>query len=497
MGKLCLKGELSYPVRLRLFFEECGGGLIKFGQVLSLRHDFLSDEYTNELLNLLAKVPAKSFPEMEKVFLSEMGVLPKQFFREFDPAPLASASIGQVYKAVMKDGSRVAIKIQRPGVKELFETDFIVLTVLASVIDLLPYFQAIGLRAVVKEFTKWSRRELDFRNEGRAAEKFYRASQNETDVIIPRVYLEYIKARVLIMELKEDFFLVEEIMRRVKVDIFFTIELKEKFGIDTEALVRRFILEEMRQYFVNGFFHADPHPANIFFAPGNKLGFFDYGIVGVATSKRLSFIRAIHAITTGDLYLASKYFLTFAKKNFEKELAIFKAQGERIEEKYEKVLEKIEDIMVDNFRLDLEEILAPWYKEKGKNTMLVVPRIIWAVRKYHVHLPSEIVLFFRTLAIADMVALRLTPTFDMIATLRNFFEIHPLPELEKIVAEEEHAPEEDSEEIEIYQNLSYEALIEKKERNKEVLEIARERLTNLILSYAENYDEVRQLLVSS
>ena len=207
-------------------------------------------------------------------------------------------------------------------------------------------------------------------------------------------------------------------------------------------------------------------------------------------------MRAIYAITNGDLYLASKHFLTFAKKNFEKELSIFKAHGEKVEEVYQKVLEKIEEIMVDNFRLDLEEILAPWYKEKGKNTMLVVPRIILAARKYQVHLPMEIVLFFRTLAIADMVALKLTPTFDMIASLKYFFTLYPIERLEKIIEGESATVGEESEEVETYQNLSYEALLEKKQRDGEILEIAKERLANLVLSYAENYDEVRQLLVS-
>ncbi len=183
-------------------------------------------------------------------------------------------------------------------------------------------------------------------------------------------------------------------------------------------------------------------------------------------------------------------------KDFEKELSVFKARGEKIEAVYEKVLEKIEEIMVDNFRLDLEEILAPWYKERGKNTMLVVPRIILATRKYQVQLPMEIVLFFRTLAIADMVALRLTPTFDMIASLKYFFELNPLEKLEKMVAEGGLSEVEEPEEVETYQNLSYEALLEKKQRDSEILEIARERLTNLVLSYAENYDEVRQLLIS-
>src|SRR3989338_4090507 len=122
--RLLFNRRLTRPVRFRMFFEQAGGAFLKLGQILSLRQDFIPPAYANELLNLLSRVESLPWPKMRAVFLQEIGRPPEEVFRQFDDRPIASASISQVYRAQFANGERVAVKIQRPNVRKVFETDF-------------------------------------------------------------------------------------------------------------------------------------------------------------------------------------------------------------------------------------------------------------------------------------------------------------------------------------------------------------------------------------
>ncbi len=490
------------PVRLRLFFEQTGGAFLKLGQILSLRYDLLPEAYTDQLLHLLSRVKTLPIEKMKPVFRAETGHEPEELFAEFEETPIASASISQVYRARLKSGEVVAVKIQRPGIEEVFETDIVLASFLARVMSVFSFFRAWQLRELIQDFAEWTRRELDFRFETKNGAALREYSTASVRTVIPRVYEEWTTKRLMVSEFLEDIFSVDTVMRAVQENPAYRDKLLAEHQIDLKEMSYYFIADMMRQYLVDGFFHADPHPANIFFLPNNKLGYFDFGIMGEAGEERVYLLRIVYGILKRDLTYASQNFLGFSKSLFRREAELFKDRDKEAYEKYQKVIEKVEEIMVDNLRLDLEELLAPWYDAANKGnenrtneeTMAYVfTRMMMRTRKYGISLPNAAAIFFRTLVITGMVALRLEPSFDILQGLQRFFDDYPLYEAEEKIKERVAAPV-PKEEIDPLSHLSFEQFLELKEEEEDRLLMAKERLGDLIMSYAEKYEEIRKLL---
>lgn len=497
--RLLLDREISPEVRLRLFFERAGGAFIKLGQILSLRHDLVPPRYANELLNLLSQVEATPYAAMRRVFVAELGQPPESIFQRFETQPIASASISQVYRALLPDGSRVVVKIQRPEVAKIFETDFTLARLLGGLLSFFGVFNSFQVQEVVKEFIAWSRRELDFREELNNSQTLARHSDTHPRTVIPRSYVEWSTERVLVSEDMADVLSVETVLKELERRPNYREELAAKHAIWVEDLAYYFFFDIMRQYFIDGFFHADPHPANLFFAPDNRLGYFDFGIIGRAGRTRVNLLRIIYGIARRDLAFSSKYFLCFAKTAVSGEINLFKTKEPVTYRRYAKVIDKLEEIMLDNLRSDLEGILAPWYEEKtltGRQHLtssVVFSRVLLKTRDYQIYLPREVAIFFRTLVIADMVAVRLAPGFDIIRALNSFFESYPLGVAEELIASKT-CKADSSEDIDPAAHLSFEELLEAKEAEREKLGVAKERLINIVAAYAEDYEEIRQLL---
>jgi len=500
---------LTKEKRFKLFFERAGGGFVKLGQILSMRQDFLPPEYTEELLGLLSSVPVTDWSEMAEVFRQELGERPETFFKEIETEPIASASIGQVYRAKMKDDSIVAVKIRRPKVLDAFENDFILAGFLGELVGVFTFIKAMPVQDVIAEFIVSTRAELDFRNEAKNAAILGSHSEYHPDVIIPRPYLEHSSEQVLIMEFLSDITTAEKALKLLGEDQNYRHNLKKTERIDLDESAYLFVIDGIRQYFIDGFFHADPHPGNVFFMSDNRIGFFDFGLIGRAGKKRDVGARILYSIAHRDIYSTSKYFLSYAKESFEKELALYRQAGKALDEKYDAVLQKIEEIMIDNFALDLEEILTPWYEAvdagvegeldmkslRKKSASIVLSKIINMSLKYDITLPKEMILFFRSLSIADMVALRLNPHFDMMKAIQRFFHEHPLSTVEDLIKSGEHETAiESNGEIATMTGQSYEGLMELRLQDEERLQVARERLAELVDRYAEEYEEVRALL---
>ncbi|MEK7585304.1 MAG: AarF/UbiB family protein [Patescibacteria group bacterium] len=497
--RLLFSWRISRPVRFRLFFEEAGGAFLKLGQILSLRHDFIPLAYANELLNLLSRVPPQPWPEMEAVFLEEVGEPPEQVFKEFTGRLVASASISQVYYAVLKSGEAVAVKIQRPGIKLVYENDFILASFMGRLLSVFRFFDALQVEDVISEFISATRRELDFREELNNSLALLAHSAEHPQTIIPKYYSELSTERVLVSQFMGDILSVENVLAKLALDPSYAASLKADEGIDLETMAYYFVFDIMRQYYIDGFFHADPHPANLFFASGNRLGYFDFGIIGRAGATRIDLLRIVYGIAKRDLNFASRHFLKFAKSSIADEIELFKRKDKATYDRYSKVIDKLEEIMTDNLQADLEKIIAPWYEEQSGSdyhhltSSLVISRLIIKTRDYSIYLPREIVMFFRTLIIADMVALKLAPSFDIMKALNRFFDRYPLGVAEEMITSRSHevklAPE-----IDASEHLSYDELLALKEMEAEQLSLAKERLINLIAAYAEDYQEIRQLL---
>lgn len=495
--QLYFNNKLRPEEKFRLFFERAGGAFIKLGQILSMRYDLLPTSYTVELIKLLATVEIVPFSEMEKVFIDEQGSRPEEIFRRFDIEPIASASIAQVYYAVTRDGKEVAVKIARPGIDKIFETDFALASFVGGVIGIFNILKAVNINDVVDEFVTWTRRELDFTIEANNNLALSDHSTRHPNTIIPKVYPELSTKRVLVSEFMRDVFRVDDVINRKVVNPNFETDLLVHHRTDLRDMSYYFLVDGMRQYFIDGFFHADPHPGNIFLLSDNRLGYFDFGIMGEAGVNRLELLRVIHGLVEGDLAKVSRSFTEFSKDSLQDDLEIFRRFRKLDYRRYEKVINKIEELILSEFQADLEDVFAPWYdkraRDKNPSSSEIFAKLVKKVEKYSVYMPKEMIIFFRTLAIADMVCLALNPDFDMIKGFRLFFKEFPLNKAEEIILSGSHEKEISKKIIPVDEE-DYELAAERRAEELERLNIATERLIEMASYYAERYPEVRKML---
>ena len=282
----------SRPERFRMLLEELGPTFVKLGQILSTRGDMIGREYADELAKLAENVAPFPYSEVEDTIRRELGSSPDDLFREFSREPLAAASIGQVHTAKLKDGSSVVVKVQRPGIRRKIELDLAIMRYLASKLELhngeLARFQPVR---VVDEFAYSLRRELNYTCEGGNLLRFTRNLPSSSNVVAPKYYPEFSTVRVMTMErIFGDSCAAVLSDERLKCKY----DLKKLASVGVDAL--------MRQIFEDGFFHADPHPGNIFLLPGDRLCFIDFGMMGrVSDWERRDFLRAIGHMMRGEI----------------------------------------------------------------------------------------------------------------------------------------------------------------------------------------------------
>ena len=500
--KVLLKSKLTKPQRLKLFFEESGGAFIKLGQILALRRDFLPADYTLELLKLLNNMPVAPFAEIHKIFMEDIGETAGKFFKSFDENPIGSASIAQVYKAVLKNGEKVAVKIRRPGIEKVFEADFLIISFLASLIDLFNLTSSLNVKEVADDFIRWTKRELDFRHESNNAAAFLEYSQGTPTTVIPRQYQEYTSARVLIQEFISDGVSVLDVV----LGKYGPEQLMEK-GINPDRMALYLIKDAMRQYFIDGFFHADAHPANLALLPGDdispdgKLAYFDFGIVGEAEKEnRLILLKFVYAISIKDIEMTTKHLFEYGKKNFKYEINSYFRVEPKKQKIVDEIMEKIEEIIISDFKKEVREIMEPWFgaikdgqaNYKDKSAALAFLRLVRKAEKYGVHFPLDIILFFRGLVIDDMVALQISPRFDIMEAMRSFFEEHSVEEVEETVRSQTNWEEIDENIISL--NDDWEAFTESSVTHREKVAVMKERIIEMVFYYAERYPEIRSLL---
>lgn len=265
--------KLSRPERLRLVFEELGPTFIKLGQLLSTRPDLIPAEYLDELAKLQDDIPPFAVEEVNKIIFEELGRLPGEVFLYFDEKPLAAASIGQVHRARMDNGTEVVLKIQRPGIENEIAVDLEILNHIAGLMEqYLEEVQGHQPIAIVEEFARSLSREIDFSIELANIQRFGRQFEKNPAVHVPQVYPELSSDRLLVME-----YVVGIKSSNVE-------ELREK-GYDLTIIAERGANLVMEQVFVHGFFHGDPHPGNVFILPDNVVCFIDFGQMGRLSLK--------------------------------------------------------------------------------------------------------------------------------------------------------------------------------------------------------------------
>ena len=266
--------RLPPPVQLRRALEELGPTFVKLGQILAGRVDLLGPDWTTELGRLHAAVPAVPWDQLKPQLEADLGGSPETVFARFDVQPLAAASIAQVHRAALADGREVVVKVRRPGIVEVIEADLRLLERAAVVAEReWPALKPYRPRQLVAQFGQSLRRELDLAAECRNAERVARNLAVLPEVQIPRVHWAWTKERVN----------VQDFVQGVAGGDLAGLRAA---GLDPQLLARRGARAVLKMIVEDGFFHADPHPGNVFYLPGNRIVFIDFGMVGRLSPRR-------------------------------------------------------------------------------------------------------------------------------------------------------------------------------------------------------------------
>ena len=261
--------RLTLPKKLRLALEELGPTFIKFGQILSTRPDFLPPDFIKELEKLQDKVPPFSSFYAQKIIEKELNKPLKKLFKKFESEPIAAASLSQVHKAILPNNKVVAVKIQRPGIKKTIELDLKILENLAGFLENRFYNGWVYQpKLIVIELKKAIEREIDFTNEAYNFERFRMNFKDTEDIKVPKIYWEMSTSKILTMEF----------MKGTKINEITQGKYKNVF--DAKKVAKRGAQAILKQILEDGFFHADPHPANLLVQPPNTIIMLDVGMVG-------------------------------------------------------------------------------------------------------------------------------------------------------------------------------------------------------------------------
>jgi len=389
------EGALFPPeVHFREIFERLGPTFVKLGQLLSLRPDVVPLEYAKEFEKLQSNVPPFSFREAKKIIESELKKPLEKIFKDFNEKPVAAASLAQVHRARLsaqggsasggKDGTEVAVKVQRPGIRDIIIRDIHLIFYLAGLIEkYIPESKNFRPVKVVKEFADWTMRELDFTIEATNADRFRYNLQNESNVLIPKVYWDLTGEKVLTMD-----FIHGALLNKPK-------ELK-KLGIDKSELARRGIKIGFHQFFIDGFFHADPHPGNFFVLPDGRLCMHDFGIVGYLTAdERARFVNYLVAFKNKDPKAAAGHLLDFAKAE--------------------------NGADPENFRIFIENELSRWmFGEGGGSLTKAFYHTVNAGARFGFVFNTDLVLLGKALSTTEAMIYELDPRFDIAAAVSDF-----------------------------------------------------------------------------
>jgi ubiquinone biosynthesis protein len=385
-GQRQKSGEFTTWERIRMAIEELGPTFIKLGQILSNRPDLIPRELQVELEKLQENVPPFSAQEAAAVIEKELGSPVQEVFREFDREPVAAASIAQLHRAVLPSGETVAVKIQRPRLLELVSVDVEILRELAGLVErYVPASQSIGPEDLVDEFERAIHQELDFKREAASIERFGSQFADDNRIMVPKVYREYSTQRILTMEF---------------IDGRPLADLLSEDPRDTEEGTRVAELGAdltLKQIFQHGFFHADPHPGNIFVLHDGRLCYLDFGLTG-------SLIRR-------DLEVISDMLISIIGRDEQKaSRAVVRLAGSR---DYD---------TARSIERGIAELIGRFQSAEAGDfsfTMLLSEIVEILVDK-ELHLPPDLFLLVKSLITIEGVATALDPHLDFSAHLEPF-----------------------------------------------------------------------------
>ncbi|WP_027092877.1 ABC1 kinase family protein [Cohnella thermotolerans] len=377
--------KTSIAIRVRMFLEELGPTFVKLGQLASTRSDLVPPEFVAELKRLQDDVPPFAFDDVRRIVEAELKAPIGESFREFAELPLAAASIGQVHYAVLRNGTPVAVKVQRPNVRATIETDLEILTDLSALAEKrLDWARRYRLKEMTEELGAALLGELDYDRERRHAEKFAVLSEALPFVHIPAVYRELSSDKVLTMEHVDGIKLSDR-------------ERLEQEGRPLEDIAGKLVTAILHQILVDGFFHGDPHPGNVLSLADGRIALLDFGMVG-----KLSPETKVHFAS---LVIALRGQSTDGVVRAVERLGLVPEEADR------KAL-----------RADVDELREFYYRMPFSEIQLgeAIRRLFDLARRHNIRIPSDMTLLGKTLMTTEGVVSSLDPSFSILKVAEPF-----------------------------------------------------------------------------
>jgi ubiquinone biosynthesis protein len=378
-------GQTARGRHLREMLDELGPTFVKFGQLLSTRPDIVPPDIISELRGLQDDVRPFPFVDIERTIREELGQPIERLFTEFDEQPLAAASIGQVHRATLPNGRRVAVKVQRPNAPRQIEADLSLMYQAAKLAkERIRALDFIDTNDIVDEFSRSIRQELDYRLEARNADAFHKDFAGHPHVVVPRVYWSYTRSRVLTLEYLDGVQLAD-------IDV-------EHWSLDQRRRLAYLITEAwMTMIFRNGFFHGDPHPANILVLSPERIGLVDFGLTG--------------KLTDDDMSKLTRLFIDAAAENIEalpKRLADLGVRYPKDRE--EQFVAELRELYYRYYGASLQEI----------DPIQVIREAFTLIYTMNLRLPTRFVMLDKAIATLGSVGVELYPDFNVFEVAKPY-----------------------------------------------------------------------------
>ncbi|QTA80171.1 Putative protein kinase, UbiB-like [Desulfonema limicola] len=373
--------------RIRLALEELGPTYVKLGQLLSTRPDLLPINFIDEFAKLQDNVKSFSYQEVENILCKTFNQPLEEIFSFFEKTPIASASIGQVHKALLKNEDIVAVKIRRPGIRKIVEVDLEIMLHLAMLME--GNLEEMALHRpvkIVEEFARLLEKELDYKIEAANVERFSRQFFEDSSIYVPKVYNSLTTERILTMEY----------IQGIKIS---DIDKLKKSGLDRKKIVSKGADLFLRQIFDHGFFHADPHPGNILVLKKNIICLLDFGMVGtVDRYKKGDFVNLIYSVVHQDEVKTTQMLLKLTSWEQEPEIRFLERDVSELMGQY--LNKPLKDIEISSLLRQMLELMSD----------------------YHLRLPPDVFLMIKVLSTIESIAHLLDPDFDMVSQVAPFIK---------------------------------------------------------------------------
>lgn len=387
--------RLEPAARVRRALEELGPTFVKLGQILATRADLFPPDWIAEFGKLQDAAPAVPFEAIRAQLAEDLGDLPENIFAELDTTPLAAASLAQVHRARLADGTPVALKVRRPGIRPVIEADLRLLARLAEIVEAeAPDLRRYRPREVVRQFAHSLRRELDFSAEGRNAERIAASFAEQPEIVVPRIHWQWSGERLNV----QDF--IEGVPGRAVAAL--------PDGFDRRLLARRGARAVLKMVLEDGFFHADPHQGNVFYLPDNRLAFIDFGMVGrLPEARRYEVAELLHGLVDRDGGLVTQVLLGWSDAA-EADSESLRADIDRFVDEYHGVPLK---------QLDFGAMLGD---------------VVGILREHGLALPPDLALMIKAFITLEGLGRQLDPDFDIASEaapyLREVILAHHAPD---------------------------------------------------------------------